>query len=86
LPQVPGWHAQLIGRTLRIGQHNEVLYTGRIDEDIPLYWYRAAATQGHLVIMIARDWTPPELSLGFLDQQRLAGNLVGATVRLTYPQ
>jgi hypothetical protein len=86
LPHVPGWHAELAGRTLRVSQRDEVLYTGAIDVDIPLYWYRAAATRGRLVIMVARDWTPPELSPGFLDQQRLAGTLVGAGVRLTHPR
>jgi hypothetical protein len=39
---------------VRISQEDDVVYTGTVDGDIPLYWYRAAGTRGRLVIMIAR--------------------------------
>jgi hypothetical protein len=86
LPQAPGWHAELAGRLLRVRDDAEVLYTGAIAVDLPLTWYRAAATRGRLVIMIGRRWARRGSPIPYLEQRRLAGGLVGANVRLTHSQ
>jgi hypothetical protein len=86
LPAPAGWTVTLARdtRVLVIEEDGVPLHRGEIHLDIPPAWYQALFTRGQLALLVTSTIHDPDAFVDSLNDARLAGNLVGATIPLTH--
>lgn len=84
LPELASWCATLDRhtRTLLLREHGVLVYSGQLRLELPPNWYQALWRRGSMSLLIASDVPATGTFMASLDNARLAGNLVGATIPL----